>query len=95
VPAQSAAPSEKGARENGLVSKLGSWLGRSRNGKKAIPQFVRPPVQGELSLDLIKVVRNDLSDTDLEIVRAQAPKVEAVAEPVTEAAKECVVAVNS
>jgi hypothetical protein len=26
------------------------------------------PVQGELSLDKIKVVRNDLSETDLEVV---------------------------
>ena len=29
------------------------------------------PVQGELSLDKIKVVRNDLSDADLEVVPAQ------------------------
>ncbi len=29
---------------------------------------VKPALQGELSLDRIKVIRNDLSDTDLEIV---------------------------
>jgi hypothetical protein len=33
-------------------------------------------VQGELSLDLVKVVRNDLSDTDLEIVPVKAPAVQ-------------------
>ncbi|MFO1477991.1 MAG: hypothetical protein U1F98_15250 [Verrucomicrobiota bacterium] len=29
---------------------------------------IRPPVQGELRLDNVRVVRNDLSDADLEIV---------------------------
>jgi hypothetical protein len=28
----------------------------------------RPPVQGELSLDAVKVVQNDLSDADVEVV---------------------------
>jgi hypothetical protein len=32
-------------------------------------------VQGELSLDKIKVVRNDLSDADLEVVPARRPVV--------------------
>ena len=31
----------------------------------------RPVVQGELSLEKVKVMRNDLSDTDLEIVPAR------------------------
>ena len=31
----------------------------------------RLPVQGELSLDQIKVVRNDLSDADLEVIPAK------------------------
>ncbi|MGD0258655.1 MAG: hypothetical protein ABSD29_02395 [Verrucomicrobiota bacterium] len=39
----------------------------------AIPRFPKPPVQGELSLDRIKVVRNDLSDADLEVVPAKPP----------------------
>lgn len=38
------------------------------------------PVQTEMSLDLVKPVRNDLSDSDLEVVRVQ-PK-PAVVEPV-------------
>jgi hypothetical protein len=36
--------------------------------KSAVPQFSKSPVQGELSLDQVKVMRNDLSDADLEIV---------------------------
>lgn len=39
----------------------------------AIPRFTKPPVQGELSLDRIKVVRNDLSDADLEVIPAKPP----------------------
>jgi hypothetical protein len=41
--------------------------------KPAIPRFPKPPMQGELSLDRIKVLRNDLSDADLEIVPAKSP----------------------
>ncbi len=40
--------------------------------KLAIPRFCRSQVQGELSLDRVKVVRNDLRDTDLEVVPAQS-----------------------
>jgi hypothetical protein len=36
--------------------------------RRGIPRFNGVPVQGELSLDNIKVVRNDLSDADLEVV---------------------------
>jgi hypothetical protein len=46
---------------------------RSRTAKPAVPRFTKPPVQGELSLDRIRVVRNDLSDADLEIVPAKRP----------------------
>jgi len=35
----------------------------------------RPPVQAELTLDTIKVLRNDLSDADVEIVPATPPAV--------------------
>lgn len=47
--------------------------------KSAIPRFSKPqaPIQGELSLDNIKVMRNDLSEADVEVVpmkaRAQKP----------------------
>jgi hypothetical protein len=40
--------------------------------KSAIPRFDKSGVQGELSLDNIKVVRNDLSEADVEIVPAKA-----------------------
>ena len=39
--------------------------------KSSIPRFAKQPVQGHLSLDTIKVVRNDLSDADLEVTPAK------------------------
>jgi hypothetical protein len=53
-----------------LRAKLRGLIARSagKETKPAIPRFSKPPVQGELSLDRIKVVRNDLSDADLEVV---------------------------
>jgi hypothetical protein len=57
-----------------------------------IPQLAKRPVQGELSLERVKVVRNDLSDTDLEIVTAKAgsrsPSEPRRSEPMTAAARE-------
>lgn len=35
---------------------------------RAVTAAIRPAVQSELSLDAVKVVRNDLSDADLELV---------------------------
>jgi len=35
----------------------------------AIPRFGKPGVQGELSLDKVKVIRSDLAHTDLEVVQ--------------------------
>jgi hypothetical protein len=35
----------------------------------SIPRFGRPGVQGELSLDKVKVIRSDLAHTDLEVVQ--------------------------
>jgi hypothetical protein len=35
-----------------------------------MPRFGKPPVQGELSLEKIKVVRGDLAHSDLEVVEA-------------------------
>jgi hypothetical protein len=64
-------------------AKLGSWLGKRAAQlrawplraprKPAIPQVPKPSVQAELSLASVKVVRNDLSDSDLdlELVPAQ------------------------
>jgi hypothetical protein len=49
--------------------------------KPAFPRFTKQPVQGELSLDKIKVVRNDLSDADLEVVPARGPAAPASSGP--------------
>ncbi|MCX6930379.1 MAG: hypothetical protein NT154_45310, partial [Verrucomicrobia bacterium] len=46
---------------------------RSAGAKSVVPRFEKQPVQGELSLESIKVVRNDLSDADLEVVPARPP----------------------
>lgn len=43
-----------------------SAIGKPR--LQGIPHFGKPVVQGELSLDRVKVVRNDLSHADLEVV---------------------------
>jgi hypothetical protein len=40
--------------------------------KPGAPRSGKRHVQGELSLDNIKVMRNDLSDTDVEVVPAKA-----------------------
>ena len=49
--------------------------------KPAIPQFTKQAVQEELSLDKIKVMRNDLSDEDLEVVPARQPAAPAIGAP--------------
>jgi len=59
---------------------LGTWLaglkkafGRSERVRNAaIPRFSARPVQCELSLDNVKVLRNDLSDTDFEVIAKPA-----------------------
>ncbi len=59
----------------GCKGKLTGMIRRVRvkEVKPAIPRFTKPAVQGELSLDKIEVMRNDLSDADLEVVAAQLP----------------------
>lgn len=42
---------------------------RRKPAQSPIPRFTKPMVQGELSLDRVKVVHNDLTDADLEHVR--------------------------
>lgn len=49
---------------------------------KAVPIAEKAPVQGELSLESVKPMRNDLHDSDLEIVAGTAPMKPAEA-PVT------------
>jgi hypothetical protein len=61
------------------------WFGNRKPAepKSAIPRFGKShtPVQGELSLDNIKVMRNDLSETDVEIVTAKSRPAKMVAAP--------------
>jgi hypothetical protein len=63
----------------GVPSVVGGWLqklnpmvwlenNKPAEAKLALPSPGKMPVQGELSLDNIKVMRNDLSETDVEIV---------------------------
>ncbi len=56
------------------IAKADGWLSKARNrpAKPAIPRFTKSPVQGELRLDQIKVVRNDLSDSDVDVVAAKS-----------------------
>ena len=82
------------ARSSGWVSQWGSKLSslvsqKPKPTRSAIPRFngrsvtdaTGVPVQGELSLDNIKVIRNDLSDADLEVVtRKMAPPKKAESE---------------
>jgi hypothetical protein len=68
-------------RGSGWVGEWGSKLSslvsqKPKPTRSAIPRFNGVPVQGELSLDNIKVVRNDLSDADLEVVAKEAVKPE-------------------
>jgi hypothetical protein len=81
------------------VRGLGEWgkklnpFGRPKRGPvRSAAQPAQVPMQGELSLDCVKVVRNDLSDTDFELRSSTslkaAPKTGIVAEtlvPVGEA----------
>jgi hypothetical protein len=69
-----AAGAKAAARALQLNSKLKPLFGwaRPKGGARALPR-TDALVQGELSLDRVKVVRNDLSDSDLEIVPAKKP----------------------
>ena len=59
---------------DGCKAKLAALFARRRAkaAKPAIPRFNKAPVQTELSLDRIRVLRNDLRDADLEVVPAKA-----------------------
>jgi hypothetical protein len=57
---------------------LTGWMRPRRAKAQAVaplPPFKKPLVQAELSLEAVKVVRNDLSDSDLEVVTAKPTKV--------------------
>ena len=77
------------------MRRSGEWLGKANPfsrfsklagpKKSAIPCFTKSPVQSELRLDNVQVVRNDLSDADLEVV----PAVPAGVKPDLATAGEC------
>ena len=70
------APSSSVAKKS-WVSALKSLFGLaplSPSRKPGPARAISQPVQGELVLDNVKVLRNDLSDTDLEIVAKPPPK---------------------
>lgn len=54
---------------------------RSRLTRRRPTRGAGEPVQGELELDMVRPVRNDLSDTDLEIVTRRVPSVGMIAPP--------------
>jgi len=51
----------------------------------AMPRFGKSPVQGELSLDNVKVVRNDLNDADVEVMPAKIPAAQPAAKLILKA----------
>jgi hypothetical protein len=90
VPAASTEPNRAPAKRasesilkrlvTGCKGKLKEVLrAREKKPKAAAQPRTRPgPIQGELSLDAIKVVRNDLSDADFEVVPTKVPAGSAV-----------------
>lgn len=65
--------SETSAKERSnrfLLARLSSKANPFKSSAKRVPPS---ECQGELSLDKVKVVRNDLSDSDLELVEAGQP----------------------
>jgi hypothetical protein len=85
-----AAPAGKGTESVMNAYPLGRWTLKANPFKSSSKPAGQPVVQGELSLDKVKVVRNDLSDSDLELVAAtrraeQGGNVFAAAAPATPA----------
>jgi hypothetical protein len=88
-PNLSPAASKAGGLGHGVRGWLGTWAAKIRGwftrppkpAKPAIAPFAKPTTQGELSLDTVKVMRNDLSDTDLEVKPVQAARTHGSAVP--------------
>jgi len=64
--------SRAGGQFGSFVKKLRPLLSFQGLKKRSAAPIDARPVQGELSLDKVKVLRNDLSDTDFVIVRKKA-----------------------
>ena len=75
-PVPAGAPPSPAKAENSAPVKASAvrmfllW-GRAKRARSSGGAAGRPLVQGELSLDTVKVVRNDLSESDLEVVRVE------------------------
>ena len=96
--ATSAEPAKASPVVDGWLKKVNPlvWFGnRKPDAQKSAPRQAKPvvPVQGELSLDNIKVMRNDLSETDVEIVTAKSRPPKAVAAPVQASSSATAVAI--
>lgn len=61
---------EKPRSRGSAVKALLLW-GRAQKARRSAGTAGKPLVQGELSLDRVRVIRNDLSESDLEIVPAR------------------------
>ena len=69
--------------------KVNPFAGRTKDSRTVRVELPHPggvpPVQGELSLEKVRVVRNDLSDADLEIIPAATPVASAESPPLVAA----------
>jgi hypothetical protein len=74
-------PAFLGRWKTKLVELIAKRPGKVTRPAMASPRPMRAPVQSELALDRIRVVRNDLSDADVEVVSARMSK--ATSKPVT------------
>ncbi|HYG21616.1 MAG TPA: hypothetical protein VEH04_02455 [Verrucomicrobiae bacterium] len=63
-----AAKPQGGARWKSFFKRLNPLSWRQPRNHTGIARFDKGPVQGELSLERIRVVRNDLSEADVEVV---------------------------
>lgn len=72
-PAQQPAPAAAAAPAQPYPA--GRWLTKpwGRVNRVGGPQAAQGPVQGELSLETVRPVRNDLTDSDVEVVPAARP----------------------
>jgi hypothetical protein len=72
-----AVPARKPKAFGEWVKKLNplAYIPKRQAGRNASrPKAGRTPVQGELSLEKVRVMRNDLNETDLEVVRVKPAK---------------------
>ncbi len=86
------APAQKTTPAGGSPKPLAAWTSRLNpaslcGGASPAPQKTLPAVQTELSLDAVKVVHNDLSDADVEVVPIKSRPAAPAADTVSSAKK--------